>query len=136
MLTFHASSGTIIPSGRALGILVKSIQADVIDASVTDVGITMSGSLTTGPYRVNGITPVVNDYRFLPGEHVYVEASGSYDAVIINYIEVGDAKAYRRTENAQASTSGAIGADYWQTETTALQKWPDVVQSGSYRTTY
>ena len=137
MHTFHAISGTIYPSGSKMGIIVKSIQADVADASATNVGILISGDMFNQEYHFNGITPVVGEYRFAAAENVHVKSSGSLDAVILEYIEYGDAKAYMREQAAQLLSSGVIAAGYYVPGATVSKKWDDsTVLSGSYAQTY
>jgi hypothetical protein len=113
----------------------------VSNASVTDVYINISGMTTGIKYTVNGITPVVGDYRFRAGEDVYVSSSGTLNNAIIEYILVGEEEAYVYTRESQFPYSGAIASGWYRyvndgRSGDGQRKWPVVVQSGSYRTTY
>ena len=93
MNTYVGISGDLsCPLG--LGIEVRSIQADVLDASVTDVTVTLSGSLGTR-YSFNAITPVVGDFRFAVEEDVNVDSAGSINNLVLNYIFYGDQVKYK-----------------------------------------
>lgn len=99
MEQFIGTSGTIYASG-ALAVVIKSIQADVNDPSVTDVGITASGSTGT-IYTVNGITPTVSEFRFVSNEDVTITSSGSLNNAIINYVYAGAPYANKYVEAAR-----------------------------------
>jgi len=102
MENFIGLSGLIqCPSN--LGIMIKSVQADVNDASVTNVGVTISGVGTGTSYDFNAITPVLPDIRLPYQAQASVTSSGSLRNVVIGYVYYGDMKNHMRI-NTPANT--------------------------------
>jgi len=120
METFFGTAGTITASG-GLAVVIKSIQADVQDASVTDVAVTASGGADV--YTVNGITPTVHDMRFGFNQDVDISSSGTLNQAIINYIYVGEGDKYEDAAKAKEN---------W----VSTQRWANTPQSGTYTNTF
>ena len=136
MNTFIGLSGTIYASG-GMAVVITNLQADVDDASVTDVGVVVSGVGTSTVYDFNGITPIQYDMIFPDNTNVYVSSSGSLRNVIINYIYSGDPRAAKFYESAISYSETEIASGYYGLindgrSGDGQRKWQDVVQSGSY----
>jgi len=72
-----------------MGITVMGVQNDVEDPNITDVYVTLSGSLGTY-YKFNAVVPIVLEAKFKRDEHIDVATSGNIINTIINYIKRGD----------------------------------------------
>lgn len=89
MNTFIGASGTInCPSD--LGIMVKNVQINAADSSVTNVGITLSGVGTTTTYDFKGLSKIEPNIRFPYQAPVQLSSSGTLNTVIVSYVYYGD----------------------------------------------
>jgi len=92
MESFNGLTGTIT-CPTAMGVTIKSVQSDVSDPTVTDVNVSISGSLGT-EYTVSAVSPIVTDLIFKVDETITVAASGTLNMCSINYVYRGDEPTY------------------------------------------
>ena len=78
-------------------IMIKSLQADVLDASSTDVLVTLTGSEGT-TYSFNAITPVVTELKYKVNEDITVSYAGAVNNVVLRYITLGDTTSYMQAD--------------------------------------
>ena len=94
METYIGLSGVISPP-TGMGVIVKSIQSDVVSDSAAGVWVAISGSYGSIEYTFNAIRPVEGTFKFNEGEDVTVyydngELSGQMMNILVNYIQYGD----------------------------------------------
>ncbi len=105
MNNFIGTNGTIT-CPPALGVTVKSIQADVNDPTATDTSITLSGVVSGTVYSFSAISPVVADVAFYKDEDVTITSVGaSLNSVVINYVFRGDQTANQGEDRTRPANS-------------------------------
>lgn len=117
MFLEHNVSGVLTPPS-GLNIVIKSIQADTIEAS--GVSVSISGSFNTFADTFYAYVPTLGDIVFKSNEQVYYSATHAIAS--ITYIYGGSPTGYKYNEYYQQNSN-----------LPSRQNWQTQVLSGSYQ---